>query len=89
MRLFIRTVLFHMLCIVIFSVIYFYLKGEFHYKPIDDPSFLDSLFLSVTIQSGVGITNIYTSSSVGKAVMILQQFTLILTQVFTIYVFSL
>jgi hypothetical protein len=89
MRLFIRTVLFHMLCIVIFSVIYFYLKGEFHYKPIDDPSFLDSLFLSVTIQSGVGITNIYPSSSVGKAVMILQQFTLILTQVFTIYVFSL
>jgi hypothetical protein len=89
MRLFIRTVLFHLLCIVIFSVIYFYLKGDFHYKQVDNLSFLDSLFLSVTIQSGVGITNIYPSSSVGKAVMILQQFTLILTQVFTIYVFSM
>jgi predicted Abi (CAAX) family protease len=89
MRLFIRTVLFHMMCIVIFSIVYFYLKGEFHYKPSDDPTFFDSLFLSVTIQSGVGITDIYPRSSVGKAVMILQQFTLILTQVFTIYVFSL
>ena len=89
MRLFIRTVLFHMMCIVIFSIVYFYLKGEFHYKPSDDPTFLDSLFLSVTIQSGVGITDIYPRSSVGKAVMILQQFTLLLTQVFTIYVFSL
>lgn len=89
MRLFIRTVLFHLLCIVIFSAAYFYLKGEFHYKPIDDPSFLDSLFLSVTIQSGVGITDIYPRSPLGKSVMILQQFTLILTQVFTIYVFSL
>ena len=89
MRLFIRTVLFHLLCIVIFSAVYFYLKGEFHYKPIDDPSFLDSLFLSVTIQSGVGITDIYPRSPLGKSVMILQQFTLILTQVFTIYVFSM
>jgi heme A synthase len=89
MRLFIRTVLFHLLCIVIFSVVYFYLKGEFHYKPDDDPSLLDSIFLSVTIQSGVGITDIYPRSPLGKSVMILQQFTLILTQVFTIYVFSL
>ena len=89
MRLFIRTVLFHLLCIVIFSIVYFYLKGEFHYKPVDNPTFLESLFLSVTIQSGVGITDIYPRSSVGKAVMILQQFTLLLTQVFTIYLFSL
>lgn len=89
MRLFIRTVLFHLLCIVIFSALYFYFKGEFHYKPVDDPSFLDSLFLSVTIQSGVGITDIYPKSPLGKAVMILQQFMLILTQVFTIYIFSL
>jgi hypothetical protein len=89
MRLFIRTVLFHMLCIVIFSALYFYYKGEFHYKPIDNPSFLDSLFLSVTIQSGVGITDIYPKSALGKSVMILQQFTLIMTQVFTIYLFSL
>ena len=89
MKLFIRTVLFHLLCIIIFSALYFYLKGEFHYKPDDDPSFLDSLFLSVTIQSGVGIADIYPRSSLGKAMMILQQFTLILTQVFTIYVFSL
>lgn len=89
MRLFIRTVLFHMLCIVIFSAVYFYLKGEFHYKPGDEPSFLDSLFLSTTIQAGVGITDIYPRSPLGKSIMILQQFALILTQVFTIYVFSL
>ena len=89
MKLFIRTVLFHILCIIIFSALYFYLKGEFHYKPDDQPSFLDSLFLSVTIQSGVGIADIYPRSYVGKSVMILQQFLLITTQVFTIYVFSL
>lgn len=89
MRLFIRTVLFHLLCIVTFSALYFYYKGEFEYKPIDEPSFLDSLFLSVTIQSGVGITDIYPKTALGKSVMILQQFTLIMTQVFTIYLFSL
>ena len=89
MRLFIRTVLFHMLCIVIFSVLYFYLKGEFHHEPVDDPSFLDSLLLSTTIQAGVGISDIYPESSAGKIVIILQQMMMIMTHVFTIYVFNL
>jgi hypothetical protein len=52
-------------------------------------SLLDYILLSTTIQAGVGISDIYPITNVGKIVMILQQLIMILTHVFTLYFFNL
>ena len=50
---------------------------------------LDYLFLSTTIQAGVGMSDIYPISIYGKLLMICQQLIMIMTHVFTLYVFNL
>ncbi len=46
-------------------------------------------FLSTTIQASVGMSDIYPITNIGKIFMILQQLIMIMTHVFTIYVFNL
>ena len=50
---------------------------------------LDYLFLSTTIQAGVGMSDIYPISFYGKLLMISQQLIMIMTHVFTLYIFNL
>ena len=90
MRLAIKTIVFHFLCIVLFSLLYFYFKDNFNtQQKEDDFTMLDSLFLSTTIQSGVGLSDIFPISSYGKIIMIVQQLSMIMTHVFTLYLFNL
>lgn len=84
-----RTVLFHFLCIIIFSLGYFYFKHDFHNNIKEDFTFLDYLYLSTTIQAGVGMSDMYPTSFYSKFLMIIQQIIMIMTQVFTLYVFTL
>ena len=49
---------------------------------------LDYIFLSTTIQSSVGLTDIYPINFYGKLTMIIQQLVLIMTHVFTVYIFT-
>ncbi len=90
MRLAVKTIVFHFLCIFIFTLLYFNFKDNFNrlQKP-DDFTMLDSLFLSTTIQSGVGLSDIYPISFYGKLIMIVQQLFMIMTHVFTLYIFNL
>jgi hypothetical protein len=53
MKIVIRTVCFHFLCILIFSYFYFKFRDDFEYKKELTP--IDCISLSATIQSGVGI----------------------------------
>lgn len=89
MKIFIRTVFFHILCILIFALFYFYFQDHFHHQFRDNFDFLDYFLLSTTIQAGVGISDIYPISFYGKIIMIMQQFIMIMTHVFTIYVFTI
>lgn len=89
MKLFVRTVFFHILCILIFALFYFYFQDHFHHQFRDNFDFLDYFLLSTTIQAGVGISDIYPISFYGKIIMIIQQFLMIMTHVFTIYVFTI
>ena len=89
MKLVIRTVFFHILCILIFSVLYYYFKDDFEPHVKEEFAVLDYIFLSTTIQSGVGLTDIYPINFNGKLVMIIQQLVLIMTHVFTLYIFNL
>jgi hypothetical protein len=91
MKLAIRSVVFHMLCIVIFAIIYLYFSTHFNSNigVTKNNDFIDFLLLSTTIQAGVGITDLYPNSYYGKVAMITQQIIMLTTHVFTLYIFTL
>ena len=90
MKLVIRTVLFHFICIIVFAIIYYNIQSQFQGTVKHErKSILDYIFLSTTIQASVGMSDIYPITNIGKIVMILQQLIMIMTHVFTIYVFNL
>jgi hypothetical protein len=100
MKIVIRTLLFHLFCIIVFATIYSFFSREFgsldddffHNKNINKNKknkFIDFLLLSTTIQAGVGISEMFPSSQNTKIVMIVQQLFMISTHVFTIYFFTL
>jgi hypothetical protein len=88
MKLAFRTVIFHILCIFIFALFYYYFRDDFKTEVKEKFTLLDYIFLSTTIQSGVGLTDIYPIDFYGKLIMIIQQLVLIMTHVFTIYIFT-
>lgn len=91
MKNFIRTVLFHFLCIIIFSIVYLNLENNFKKDNTHDKeqTFIDFVLLSTTIQAGVGISDLYPVSIYGKVAVLLQQLIMLCTHVFTIYVFNI
>ena len=89
MKIVFRTVVFHLLCIIVFSFLYFENKNGFQSLDNKNTSYLDYFLLSTTIQAGVGISSIYPIYSYGKIIMIIQQFIMIATHIFTLYIFNL
>lgn len=91
MKLVLKTALFHLFCIIIFSVMYFSYKE--HFVPIDKNQkyhkFIDFINLSITIQSGVGMTYIIPYTLITKIFIISQQILVILTHIITLYFFTL
>ena len=93
MRLVIRTILFHIICIIFFSLTYFSLNDSFvminnneNYKL--RPEFIDFLSLSVTIQSSLGLTFLQPINMYSKVAMLVQQILLISTHVITLFIFA-
>jgi hypothetical protein len=89
MKIVIRTVFFHILCIIIFSGLYYYFRDDFKTQVKEEFTVLDYIFLSTTIQASVGLTDIYPIGFYGKLIMIIQQLVMIMTHVFTIYIFTI
>jgi heme A synthase len=93
MKLVIRTVVFHTICILLFASIYLYLSDHFQSEKEEKnkkyTTFTDFLLLSTTIQAGVGISDLFPTSFFSKVAVIVQQFTMILTHVITLYIFTL
>jgi hypothetical protein len=88
MKIVIRTVFFHFFCILVFAIFYYIFKKDFKSNIGENKILLDYLFLSTTIQAGVGMSDIYPISFYGKLLMISQQLIMIMTHVFTIYIFN-
>ena len=89
-----RCVVFKYVCVRlswcdVFGLLYYYFRDDFKTQVKEEFTVLDYLFLSTTIQAGVGISDIYPITTYGKIAMITQQFIMIMTHVFTIYVFNL
>ena len=90
MKIAIRTVCFHFLCILIFGIIYYNIQYQFQHKDEQRrKSILDYILLSTTIQASVGITDIFPTSARAQLLMIVQQLIMIMANVFTVYVFTL
>ncbi len=89
MKILIRTILFHILCIFVFAFLYYYFRNDFKTQIKEKYTPLDYIFLSTTIQSSVGLTDIYPIEFYGKLVMIIHQLVLIMTHVFTVYIFTM
>jgi len=89
MKLVIRTVIFHFTCIIIFACAYYLLKDDLASKVKDKFTVMECLFLSTTIQASVGITDVFPTSTRAQLLMIVQQLIMIMSNVFTIYVFTL
>ena len=91
MKIVIRTVVFHFVCILFFASVYYYFKADFQAKSKkEEMTVVDFLFISTTIQSGVGISDtVFPLSTYIKITMIIQQIVMIMAHVFTLYVFNL
>ena len=89
MKIVVRTVFFHILCIIIFSGLYYYFRDDFKTQVKEEFTVLDYIFLSTTIQASVGLTDIYPIGFYGKLIMIIQQLVMIMTHIFTIYIFTI
>jgi len=93
MKLVLRTLVFHFLCIIFFAFIYKHLSIHFgndkNTKYTDNNDMIDYLLLSVTIQAGIGISDLYPVSYVSKLILMIHQFVVISTHVFTLYIFTI
>lgn len=90
MKLVVRAFIFHMLCIIVFAIIYSNLNEDFHVTEEDDKKgFIDFILLSTTIQSGVGISDIYPLSYFSKITVIIQEMLMLFTHIITLYIFTL
>jgi len=89
MKLFLRTVLFHFLCIICFALVYYNYRDQIHHNYKDENTVYDYILLSTTIQAGVGISTMSPSTIFTKLIMTIQHVLLIMTHVFTIYIFNI
>jgi len=89
MKLVIRTVFFHFICILLFSLVYWVYRNDFKRADNTYGEFIDYLFLSTTVQAGVGYSDLYPITDTSKLIMIFQQFIMISTNVFLLYLFTL
>ena len=78
--------MFQVMCVLLFSVLYYKLQTPI--SNVDTMNYSDALLLSVTIQSGVGIAYIIPQSNICKILMIIQQFIMILSYIFILYIFT-
>jgi hypothetical protein len=89
MKVAIRTVCFHFFCIIVFTFLYKYISIELKDNENKVVSFIDYLYLSVAIQSGVGFSQVVPKNDTGRILIIIQELILICTHVFTIYFINL
>jgi hypothetical protein len=90
MQIVFRTLFFHFICIIIFTILYSIFSDDYNEKNEGDGAttkntFIDCLLFSTTIQAGVGISNMYPLNSIGKIIMIFQQLIMMSANLLALY----
>jgi|694.fasta_scaffold18907_3 hypothetical protein len=84
-----KTFLFNIMCIVIFSLIYMYISPD-NFAALqtkDKITYIDLIFYSTTIQSGVGLSDINAVTDLAKILSIIQQLIMLASVFILIKVF--
>jgi hypothetical protein len=89
MKIVIRTLLFHLLSIIIFTFIYFNINTNFTNQINNNVNIYDFFLLATTIQVGVGYSSLYPTTDISKLVIIMQQFCMLSTHIITLYFFTI
>jgi hypothetical protein len=86
-----RALVFHLICIVIFFFIYWYLENHFiiDNKSKENVKNIDFLLLSTTIQTGVGLSDVHPVTLLSKICLIIQQLVMLSSHILTLYLFLL
>jgi len=96
LRVALKSVIFHLLCIIIFCLLYSRLPINSFLPQTNDtvankknysPNLLDLIYLTVTIQAGVGMPSITPVTILSKVVIILQQLFRIFASIIILYMF--
>ena len=91
MQLVIRTIIFHVICIILFTFIYYSFRSQFIHINKDRryETIYDFLLLSVSLQGSVGFSDLMPITNVCKLLTTLQIFIMLSTHLITIYFFTL
>jgi hypothetical protein len=68
---------------------YYNYKEQLQHRYNEEITIYDYILLSTTIQAGIGISSIFPVTTFAKLIMIIQHLLLIMTHVFTIYIFNI
>ena len=88
-RMVVYTFIFNIISIIIFSIIYANISPH-NFEPLnpkDKLTYIDYLFYSVTIQSGVGLPDVTALSDLAKILALIQQLILMGTAFILVYLF--
>ena len=87
----IKTLAVHIFCIILFSFFYFKFSTHFDNNKHDSSrhTLLDYVLFSTTIQAGVGLSDIFPKTVLGKILLVVQQLLMLSINVITIFVFTI
>lgn len=88
-KLVVYTFIFNIIAIIVFSLIYSSISpNNFQaLNPKDELTYVDFLFYSVTIQSGIGLPDVTAFSDLAKILALIQQLILMSTAFILVYLF--
>jgi hypothetical protein len=88
MKLVFRTLFFHLVCIISFAFLYYNVSDNFEQYKNYKYTLFDFFVFSTTIQSGVGMSDMYPTRFYGKLFLMMQELIMIMSYVFVMYIFS-
>ena len=91
MYIIIRTLIFHITCIVLFTFIYYSFRRQFKHMNKDSKyeTIYDFLLLSVSMQGSIGFSDLMPVTSFCKLLLTLQILLMMSTHLITIYFLTL
>ncbi len=92
-----KPVVFHLVIIIVFSVIYYGLGPKYFAHDFGDDDehpggrvdYLDSLYFTSAIQAGVGLSSLHPLRKESKMIVCIQLFLMIATNVILLYLFTI
>ena len=88
-----KTYIFQLLCILLFSILYWInsdgFQSEFANRRKQKITYLDHLFTAVTVQATVGYSELYPINTTAKILLMMQQFIMISSNILILYLFSI